>query len=263
MNKIGLNKVDINLKTVQKKLGLFGEPMVLGLIVGLVLGFIGNIKELDTLAAWGEIASAGIATAAVMAIFPKIASLFAAAFTLLTESTKGVAKKHGKDRKWYLSVNDATGYGEPATIMVGTLMIPIMLVLAFFLPGNRALIMVDLIAMPYCMIPMISISKGNMLKTLIGAILYFSLALYVWGWMAELYTAVAVSVGFELASSTMLITCTCFMPFLALLFAAFLSQSIWIGLTVVVYFVAYFLYRKNKEAVLNYMLTCNDVKEKA
>ena len=238
MNKIGLNKVDINLKTVQ--------------------------KELDTLAAWGEIASAGIATAAVMAIFPKIASLFAAAFTLLTESTKGVAKKHGKDRKWYLSVNDATGYGEPATIMVGTLMIPIMLVLAFFLPGNRALIMVDLIAMPYCMIPMISISKGNMLKTLIGAILYFSLALYVWGWMAELYTAVALSVGFELASSTMLITCTCFMPFLALLFAAFLSQSpIWTGLTVVVYFVAYFLYRKNKEAVLNYMLTCNDVKAKA
>ena len=54
------------------------------------------------------------------------------------------------------------------------------------------------------------------------------------------------------------------MPFLVLLFAAFLSQSpIWIGLTVVVYFVAYFLYRKNKEAVLNYMPTCNDVKAKA
>ena len=264
MNKIGLNKVDINLKTVQKKLGLFGEPMVLGLIVGFVLGLIGNIRELNTLAAWGEIASAAIATAAVMAIFPKIASLFAAAFTLLTESTKGIAKKHGSNRKWYLAVNDATGYGEPATIMVGTLMIPIMLLLAFILPGNRALIMVDLIAMPYCMIPMISISKGNMLKTLIGTILYFALSLYVWGWMAELYTAVAVSVGFELASSTMLITCTCFMPFLALLFAAFLSQNpIWIGLTVVVYFVAYFFYRTNKEAVLNYMLTCNDVKAKA
>lgn len=238
--------------------------MVLGLIVGFVLGLIGNIRELNTLAAWGEIASAAIATAAVMAIFPKIASLFAAAFTLLTESTKGIAKKHGSNRKWYLAVNDATGYGEPATIMVGTLMIPIMLLLAFILPGNRALIMVDLIAMPYCMIPMISISKGNMLKTLIGTILYFALSLYVWGWMAELYTAVAVSVGFELASSTMLITCTCFMPFLALLFAAFLSQNpIWIGLTVVVYFVAYFFYRKNKEAVLNYMLTCNDVKAKA
>ena len=174
MNKIGLNKVDINLKTVQKKLGLFGEPLVLGLIVGLVLGLIGNIKELNTLAAWGEIASAAIATAAVMAIFPKIASLFASAFTLLTESTKGIAKKHGSNRKWYLAVNDATGYGEPATIMVGTLMIPIMLLLAFILPGNRALIMVDLIAMPYCMIPMISISKGNMLKTLIGTILYFA-----------------------------------------------------------------------------------------
>ena len=123
------------------------------------------------------------------------------------------------------------------------------------------MIMVDLIAMPYCMIPMISISKGNMLKTLIGTILYFSLALYVWGWMADVYTAVAVDVGFTLTSSTMLITSTCFMPFLALLFTAFLSQNpLWIALTVIVYFVLFILYKKNKEAVTNYMLTCNDVK---
>ncbi|MCU6746108.1 PTS galactitol transporter subunit IIC [Faecalicatena acetigenes] len=261
MNKLGLNKVNINLSTVQKRLGLFGEPMVLGLFIGFILGFIGNVHDLGNLASWGEIATSAISTAAVMAIFPKIASLFAAAFTLLTESTKGAAKKHGKGRKWYLAVNDATGYGEPATIMVGTLMIPIMLALAFALPGNRALIMVDLIAMPYCMIPMISISKGNMLKTLIGTMLYFSLALYVWGWMADLYTTVAVDVGFTLTSSTMLITSTCFMPFLALLFAAFLSQNpLWIALTVVVYFALFIFYKKNKEAITNYMLTCNDVK---
>ena len=92
MNKIGLNKVNINLTTVQKKLGLFGEPMVLGLFIGFILGVIGNVNELGTLAAWGEIATAAISTAAVMAIFPKIASLFAAAFTLLTESTKDTAK---------------------------------------------------------------------------------------------------------------------------------------------------------------------------
>ena len=261
MNKLGLNKVNMNLSAVQKKLGLFGEPMVLGLFIGFILGFIGNIHELGTLATWGEITTAAISTAAVMAIFPKIASLFAAAFTLLTESTKGTAKKHGKGRTWYLAVNDATGYGEPATLMVGTLMRPIMLGLAFALPGNRALIMVDLIAMPYCMIPMISISKGNMLKTLIGTILYFSLALYVWGWMADLYTAVAVEAGFTLTSATMLITCTCFMPLLALLFAAFLSQNVFIiALTVIVYFVLYILYKKNKDAVTRYMLTCNDVK---
>lgn len=262
MNKLGFNKINLNLENVQKKLGLFGEPMVLGLIIGFILGFVGNFHELGTLAAWGEIATAAISTAAVMAIFPKIASLFAAAFTLLTEATKGIAKKHGKGRNWYLSVNDATGYGEPATIMVGTLMIPIMLILAFVLPGNRALIMVDLIAMPYCMIPMISISKGNMFKTLVGTILYFSLSLYVWGWMAELYTSVAVGVGFELTSATMLITCTCFMPFLAMLFGLFLTQNpILIGLTVVVYFVLYFLFRKYKDAIINYMLTCNDIKD--
>ena len=79
--------------------------------------------------------------------------------------------------------------------------------------------------------------------------------------LSYLYTAVAVEAGFTLTSATMLITCTCFMPLLALLFAAFLSQNVFIiALTVIVYFVLYILYKKNKDAVTRYMLTCNDVK---
>ena len=235
--------------------------MVLGLFIGFILGFIGNVHDLGNLASWGEIATSAISTAAVMAIFPKIASLICRGIYLLTESTKGAAKKHGKGRKWYLAVNDATGYGEPATIMVGTLMIPIMLALAFALPGNRALIMVDLIAMPYCMIPMISISKGNMLKTLIGTMLYFSLALYVWGWMADfIYNSGSgrrfYSYKFHNADNQYLL----YAVFGSFVCSVFIPESTVDRSYSRCIFCSFYFLQKNKEAITNYMLTCNDVK---
>ena len=51
--------------------------------------------------------------------------------------------KSGEGREWYLSVNDAAGYGEPNTLVTGILLMPIMLGLAFILPGNTILPMVE------------------------------------------------------------------------------------------------------------------------
>ncbi|MGO0916254.1 hypothetical protein ACTPEM_23930, partial [Clostridioides difficile] len=41
------------------------------------------------------------------------------------------------NREWYIAVNDAVGYGEPATLISGLILIPIMLVIAMVLPGNK------------------------------------------------------------------------------------------------------------------------------
>ena len=35
------------------------------------------------------------------------------------------------DREWYLAVNDATGYGEAATLITGILLMPTTLVVSF------------------------------------------------------------------------------------------------------------------------------------
>lgn len=119
LNKLGANKIQWNPTSVQKRLGFLGEPVTLGFILGLFLGLAGNFMRLGELAAWGEIASVGVATAAIMAIFPKIAGIFASAFTSITDATKKSAKSSGKGREWYLAINDAAGYGEPATLLTG------------------------------------------------------------------------------------------------------------------------------------------------
>lgn len=145
---IGFNKIKINAASIQKKFGIFGEPMFIGLIVGLIIGVIGNFSALGQLSAWGSVTSVAISTAAVMAVFPKVGGIFASAFTSLTDAYKSKAAKSGEGREWYLSVNDAAGYGEPNTLVTGTLLIPIILGLSFVLPGNSMLPMADLVACP-------------------------------------------------------------------------------------------------------------------
>jgi len=95
LGKIGFDKIKINAQSLQKKLGVFGEPMFIGLVVGAIIAMIGNYNELNTLAAWGTISSAAVSTAAIMAVFPKVAGIFASAFTSLTDAYKSKAVKSG------------------------------------------------------------------------------------------------------------------------------------------------------------------------
>jgi len=55
LNKLGLYKIQMDPNGMRKKLGIIGEPMTLGLILGILIGFVGNITRITQLAAWGEI----------------------------------------------------------------------------------------------------------------------------------------------------------------------------------------------------------------
>ena len=46
LGKIGFDKIKLNAQTLQKKLGILGEPMFIGLVVGALIGIIGNFNAL-------------------------------------------------------------------------------------------------------------------------------------------------------------------------------------------------------------------------
>ena len=94
LGKIGFDKIKLNAQTLQKKLGILGEPMFIGLVVGALIGIIGNFNALvgeGALTAWGTVSSAAVSTAAIMAVFRKVAGIFASAFTTLTDAYKSKA----------------------------------------------------------------------------------------------------------------------------------------------------------------------------
>ena len=189
LNKLGFHKIKLNPDMLQKKLGAFGEPTVIGFIVGALIGFIGNIKSLNTINAWGSILTVAIATAAVMAIFPKIAGIFANAFTGITDAARRSTSKRekGSNREWFLAINDAAGFGETATLTVGLLLIPIMVLMAFILPGNKVIPVIDLVALPFMVQALVALTNGNMGKVLVNGVIWFSLGLYICSWTAELF----------------------------------------------------------------------------
>lgn len=256
LTKLGANKVQWNLEKIQEKLGFLGEPTSLGLVLGSLLGLAGNFMRLNTLEGWGEIATVGIATAAIMAIFPKIAGIFASAFTTITDASKKTAKSGGKNRVWFLAINDAAGYGETSTLLTGMLLMPIVLILAIILPGNETLPMVDLIAIPYMIELTICISNGNIFKSLISGTIWCIGGLYMITAVAPIFTEVAMEVGVNLPEGALLICSFAVMTnhIMGGLFLIFLTQNPFlIGLSVIVYIGMYFFVRTKREVIHNYL----------
>ncbi|MFI3174558.1 MAG: PTS transporter subunit IIC [Bacillota bacterium] len=256
LGKLGFDNIKLNAATLQKKLGILGEPMFIGLVVGALIAIIGNFNELGTLAAWGTISSAAVSTAAIMAVFPKVAGIFANAFTTLTDAYKSKAISSGEGREWYLSVNDAVGYGEPNTLVTGIILIPTMLALSFILPGNQVLPMADLVALPYMVEIFVCVSNGNIAKSTVMGAIWFSLGMILFSQFAPIFTEVALNAGFQLSQEGVYITSFGIMchPLIALIFLAFLTQNpIIIAITVIGYFALHFLFKKNKVAFVNWI----------
>lgn len=252
MNKLGFYKIKLDADSLQQKMGFFGEPMTLGLILGIALGIMGNLSKLNTLAAWGQIATVGISTAAVMTIFPKVAGIFASAFAPLTEASKKSIAGGKAKREWFLAVNDAAGYGEPNTLITGIILIPIVVIIALIMPGNKTLPMVDLIALPFMIEVIISTANGNIFKGVVGGAIYFAFGLLLCTATAPVFTEVASSVNVTLPAAGLMITSFGILnnPTMGLIFLAFLTRNpAIIGATIVLYFILYFAFKKNRDKV--------------
>mgnify|MGYP001363561880 FL=1 len=194
-----------------------------------------------------------------MAVFPRVAGIFAGAFTIITDAYKSKAAEKGKDRDWYLSVNDAVAYGEPNTLAAGILSIPIILILSFVLPGNIILPMANLVALPYMSEVFCATSNGNIAKTVAMNVIWFSLGMIIVSQFCPAMTQIAIEQGVNLADynaagvSIVSFGVLCH-PFIVGLFAAFWFQNyIAIAIIIVVYVVLYVLFKKNRYTFVDWM----------
>lgn len=266
-NLLGFNKVKMTPEYFKNKLGVFGEPTTLGALLGLLIGILGNINALNTMKAWGQILTVAVQLSAIMTIFPLITNVFSQAFTpLADEIDKNTHKKTGNSdesvnevtnkKRWFLGVDDGVGYGEPATIISGVILIPIMVLIAFILPGNKTLPIVDLISLPFMVESIVAITRGNILKVIANGIVWFSLGLYASSWLGTFYTGAVSHYGVALPAGIVLITSFNLMsrPLNALVFAAFVSQNpFFIGLAIIIYLVLLFVLRRYRPQIWRYL----------
>lgn len=266
-NLLGFNKVKMTPEYFKNKLGVFGEPTTLGALLGLIIGILGNLNSLGSVKAWGQILQFAIQLSAVMTIFPLVTNVFSKAFTPLADEIDKNRKKESTEegkkidqindkKRWFLGVDDGVGYGEPATIISGVILIPIMVLIAFILPGNKTLPVVDLISIPFMVESIVAITRGNILKVIANGIVWFSLGLYASSWLGSVYTGAVSHYGAAIPAGVVLITSFNLMsrPLNALVFAAFITENpVWIGICIVVYLVLLFALRRYRPQIWTYL----------
>lgn len=167
----GFSKLNIDAEGMKKKFGVIGEPLVLGVIVGVLVGWAAqlDIKTILTL---------GITMGAVMELIPRITSLFIEGLKPISEKTSELVKTKFNGKKINIGMSPALVIGHPTTLVVSVILIPIILILAVFLPGNQFLPLASLAGMFYLFPMVLPFTKGNVLKTLIIGLIALIIGLY-------------------------------------------------------------------------------------
>lgn len=188
----GFDKLNIDAEGMKKKFGLFGEPLFLGVIIGIIIGCLAckDSKELvDNIPATLGL---GIKMGAVMELIPRITSLFIEGLKPISEATRElIAKKFGEDKEFYIGMSPALVIGHPTTLIVSLLLIPVTLVLAVVLPGNQFLPLASLAGMFYVFVMVLPYTNGNVVKSFIVGLVVMAIGLYFVTLMADNFTSAA------------------------------------------------------------------------
>jgi PTS system galactitol-specific IIC component len=189
----GLNQLDANPEKIRQKLGLLGEPMVIGLIMGAVLGIFGgyDLKQTSELA---------VGFAAVMFILPQMCGILGSGLIPVSEGMKQFIKKRfPKMGETYIGLDVAVILGVPSVVVTSLLLIPVALVLAFILPGIKFIPLGDL---PNLMIPMAIVcvaTRGNIIRSFIIGIPVVIANLYIASAMAAFFTRMASDIHYQIS----------------------------------------------------------------
>ena len=167
----GFSKLDIDAEGLKKKFGVLGEPLVLGVIVGALIGWA---AQLDI----KKILFLGVTMGAVMELIPRITSLFIDGLKPISEKTQELVKKKFNGKKVHIGMSPALVIGHPTTLVVSVILIPVILAIAVFLPGNEFLPLASLAGMFYLFPLILPFTKGNVVKTLIIGLIALIIGLY-------------------------------------------------------------------------------------
>lgn len=187
----GINKININSGQIQEKYGVIGEPMIIGLIIGIVLSAIARMGLQTVLVT-------GVSLAASMVLLPKMVGILMEGLVPLSESAQAFMSKRFAGRELYIGMDSAIMIGDPANIATAVLLVPIALLIALVLPGNRTLPLADLPSLLYMTVIAVAITKGNIFRSVIIGIPMLCATLWTATAMAPAVTALARNIGFPI-----------------------------------------------------------------
>ena len=250
----GLNKVDADPDGIEKALGsTFGDPMVMGLVIGVVLGLIAYFGEfagafIPTL---GKIIVLGVELAAVMVLLPRMVRILMEGLIPVSEAARTFMAKRASGREVYIGLDSAVLVGHPSAISTGLLLVPIAILLSIILPGNRMLLFADLAVLPFLTSQIAPMAKGNIVKMVFVGTFLMIFGFYFANAMAPVITEVAGGAGFAIPENAAMISSIAdgfaWTPLAFMLLGKY-TGWIGVGLFAVLTAALFYFYKKNEAA---------------
>jgi PTS system galactitol-specific IIC component len=168
-------------ESIQKKFGIFGEPMMMGVLIGCVLGILAGYDL-------GAILKIGMAMGGVMVLLPRMVKIIMEGLIPVSESVREFLQKKFGDRELNIGLDAALAVGHPAVLSTSLILVPITILLALVLPGNRVLPFGDLATIPFLVCFIVGATKGNIVHSVLAGTVMMALALLMATDFAPVYT---------------------------------------------------------------------------
>lgn len=180
----GVNKIRISPETINKRFGVLGDSMVIGFILGILIGLLAGMSAPNIL-------SLSIKVSASMLLLPKMVDILMQGLGIIRDAVEKRLKKRYPDREIYIGMDVALMAGDPAVMATGILLIPIALLLAVILPGNKVLPLVDLPSIIFVLPMLGAYCKKDIFRMLISGMLVIVCILYIGTAFSGIYTTAA------------------------------------------------------------------------
>lgn len=187
----GLRSLHADPAALKRRIGLLGEPMVIGFFLGAALAVAAGYSFKAT-------AELAVSFAGVIYILPLMCGILGGALVPISEGMKGfIQRRFPEMGETFIGLDVAVLFGIPSVMVTALLLIPVSLVLAFVLPGVNFIPLGDLtnLTVPAAMICLAT--RGNIVRSFIIGIPVVIGNLYFASALAPLFTRMAAQANYR------------------------------------------------------------------
>ncbi len=184
----GLNKIHFTSEDLEKKFGVFGQPVVTGLILGILIGVLADYDL-------KRILQLGVEVASVMYLMPKVVKPIMEGLLPLSEIAKQKLTSKFKGQGFLIGLDPALLLGEPSVVSASLIFIPLTLLIALIVPGNRVLPFGDLATIGFFVAMGVGVHRGNLFRTIISGSIIMYITIWISNRTIDFHTILAKNAG--------------------------------------------------------------------
>lgn len=198
-----IRDININMEKAQRRFGVFGEPIIIGSALGLIIGVIAGYDVKGVLLL-------GVTMGAVLVLIPKMAGLLMEGLLPISDAASDMISKRFRNRgKIYIGLDSAVGVGHPITLSVSLILVPIAVFLAVILPGNTVLPFADLAVIPWMFVLITPLVRDNGFRALVIGVIVLAVGLLISTNLSPLFTQAAINAKFTMPDGAAMVSSIC------------------------------------------------------